>query len=198
MIDRRKGAVRVAAAILALAAHVLLLLALSPRPQAPPTGASPTFSVHLMDLTPPAAPPRRSQPAASEPTPGATAAVTAAALARPATAADAGTDLSADVDLEAAASAAVLAQALRRRSGCAHAEFLDLSPTEREACAARLAAGAANAAYRPPLVDRRRRLELEAAAQERAAYRDYRQASQPPLGIDTTGGGPVMNPLTPP
>ena len=197
MIDRRKGAARVAAAILALAAHVLLLLALAPRPPAPPTGASPTFSVHLMDLTPPAAAPRRSQPAAPGPAGGPTTAVAADVLARPATSADAGMGLSVDVDIEAAASAAVLARALRRRSGCAHAEFLDLSPAEREACAARLAAGAASATYRPPLVDRRRRLELEAAAQERAAYRDYRHASQPPLGIDTTGGGPVMNPLTP-
>jgi len=36
---------------------------------------------------------------------------------------------------------------------------------------------------------------LEQAAARRRADRAYRESTTPPLGTDTTGGGPAMNPL---
>ena len=88
--------------------------------------------------------------------------------------------------------------ALRSRIGCAAPEVWGLTAEERDACLERFAQGAAEALYRPPALDDRKQQAFDAAAARKAAYRAYKESTAPPLGIDTTGGGPVMNPLPDP
>lgn len=88
-----------------------------------------------------------------------------------------------------------LRSALRQTFGCSQPAMARLNEAEREACLARFAAGAETATYRPPLMDADKQRGLERAAARKAADRAYRESVTPPLGIDTTGGGPVMNPL---
>jgi hypothetical protein len=100
-----------------------------------------------------------------------------------------------EADPEAIAQAARLRSALRQTFGCSQPDMSRLNEAEREACLARFAAGAETATYRPPLMDADKRRGLDQAAARKAADRAYREATSPPLGIDTTGGGPGMNPL---
>jgi hypothetical protein len=100
-----------------------------------------------------------------------------------------------EVDPEATAQAARLRSALRQTFGCSQPDMARLNEAEREACLARFAAGAETATYRPPLMDADKRRGLDQAAARKAADRAYRESVAPPLGIDTTGGGPVMSPL---
>ena len=88
--------------------------------------------------------------------------------------------------------------ALRSRVGCASPDAWGLTRDEREACLARLAQGAAEAPYRAPVLEDDKQRAFDAAAARKAAYRAYKESTSPPLGIDTTGGGPVMNPLPEP
>lgn len=101
----------------------------------------------------------------------------------------------AEVDPDEVAQAARLRRALRQTFGCSQPNMSRLNEAEREACLARFADGAETAAYRPPLMDADKQQGLERAATRKAADRAYRDSVTPPLGIDTTGGGPVMNPL---
>jgi hypothetical protein len=101
----------------------------------------------------------------------------------------------ADPDLEAQAQAARLRAALRQTFGCSQPDIARLSETERAACLARFARGAETAPYRPPLMNSDKQDALEQAAARRRADRAYRESTTPPLGTDTTGGGPAMNPL---
>ena len=57
------------------------------------------------------------------------------------------------------------------------------------------ASGAETAPYRPPLLASDKQQALERAGARKAADRAYRESMTPPLGTDTTSGGPVMNPL---
>jgi len=98
-------------------------------------------------------------------------------------------------DIEAQAQAARLRAALRQTFGCSQPDIARLSETERAACLARFASGAETAPYRPPLMASDKQQALERAGARKAADRAYRESTTPPLGIDTTGGGPVMNPL---
>jgi len=100
-----------------------------------------------------------------------------------------------EADPEAIAQAARLRSALRQTFGCSQPDMSRLNEAEREACLARFAAGAETATYRPPLTDADKRRGLDQAAARKAADRAYRDSVTPPLGIDTTGGGPVMSPL---
>jgi hypothetical protein len=93
------------------------------------------------------------------------------------------------------AQAARLRSALRQAFGCSQPDMARLNETEREACLARFAEGADAAPYRPPLMDADKLRGLDQAAARKAADRAYREATTPPLGIDTTGGGPAMNAL---
>ncbi|MDP3489207.1 MAG: hypothetical protein Q8R71_03645 [Phenylobacterium sp.] len=95
----------------------------------------------------------------------------------------------------AAAQAARLRAALQQTFGCSHPDKSRLNEAERAACLARFARGAENAPYRPPLMDGDKQQTLNRAAARKAADRAYRDQTSPPLGISTTGGGPVMNPL---
>ncbi|MBC7168347.1 hypothetical protein [Phenylobacterium sp.] len=97
-----------------------------------------------------------------------------------------------------AAAQARFRSALRSRVGCASPEAWGLTQDEREACLERLAQGAAEAPYRPPVLEEDKQRAFDAAAARKAAYRAYKESTSPPLGIDTTGGGPVMNPLPDP
>lgn len=98
-------------------------------------------------------------------------------------------------DIEAQAQAARLRAALRQTFGCSQPDIARLSETERAACLARFASGAENAPYRPPLMASDKQQGLEREGARKAADRAYRDSTTPPLGIDTTGGGPAMNPL---
>lgn len=98
-------------------------------------------------------------------------------------------------DIEARAQAARLRAALRQTFGCSQPDIARLSETERAACLARFANGAETAPYHPPLIASDKQRALERAAARKRADRDYRESTTPPLGTDTTGGGPVMNPL---
>lgn len=98
-------------------------------------------------------------------------------------------------DIEAQAQASRLRAALRQTFGCSQPDIARLSETERAACLARFASGAETAPYRPPLMAADKQQALERAGARKAADRAYRERTTPPLGTDTTGGGPVMNPL---
>lgn len=91
--------------------------------------------------------------------------------------------------------AARVRAALRQTFGCAQPAMVRLNEAERAACLERFARGTEGAPYRPPLMDGVKRRDLERAGAQRAADRAYRDSVTPPLGIDTTGGGAVMNPL---
>ena len=93
------------------------------------------------------------------------------------------------------AQAARVRAALRQTFGCTQPDMARLSETERADCLERFARGAEGAPYRQPLMDEAERRDLDRAGARKAADRAYRNAVTPPLGIDTTGGGPVMNPL---
>lgn len=98
-------------------------------------------------------------------------------------------------DGEPQAQAARLRAALRQTFGCSQPDIARLNETERAACLARFASGAETAPYRPPLMASDKQQALERAGARKAADRAYRESTTPPLGTNTTGGGPVMNPL---
>ncbi|WP_375268920.1 hypothetical protein [Phenylobacterium sp.] len=119
--------------------------------------------------------------------------------ARPGAAAPATAPVTAAVsEAPDAAAQARFRSALRSRVGCASPEAWGLTQDEREACLERLAQGAAEAPYRPPVLEEDKQRAFDAAAARKGAYRAYKESTSPPLGIDTTGGGPVMNPLPEP
>lgn len=92
---------------------------------------------------------------------------------------------------EAADGAAQLSQALRKGGlGCAQADLVGLSPSEREACQARLAAGAKTAAYLGQGLNAAKQKTLDLAAERKAAYLRYRDAPIPPgLSTSNAAGG---------
>ena len=190
-----RGMRTLAAAALVATLHLVAFLALTRvAPESPVFGEGPIFEVVL---APPLAAlrrrpePRPTAPNRPDPRPS--------ALRRGEvdSAAPAPLPFSAspEADPEAIAQAARLRSALRQTFGCSQPDMSRLNEAEREACLARFAAGAETATYRPPLMDADKRRGLDQAATRKAADRAYRDSVTPPLGIDTTGGGPVMSPL---
>ncbi|HPA39932.1 MAG TPA: hypothetical protein PLV04_14380 [Phenylobacterium sp.] len=92
---------------------------------------------------------------------------------------------------EAVGGAAQLSQALRKGGlGCTQADLVGLSPSEREACQARLAAGAKTAAYLGQGLNAAKQKTLDLAAERKAAYLRYRDAPIPPgLSTSNAAGG---------
>lgn len=190
MAGSKEAATRLAAIGVAVLAHTaIFLLLVGLRPEEAPQTTPPVLNVQIMSWPKKAEPRGRSLSGA----PVRTSLPEQAAEAPVAPVAPLGTEaLRADEPAPPASNAAGLRQALRRRVGCAHAALAQLTAAERDACEAHWAEETEAATYRPPLTDQARRRQLEAAAARKAAYRDYRQATAPPLGIDTTGGGPTM------
>lgn len=181
-----------AAAGLAVVLHVGGLFALAwMAPELPQLSEAPIFEIIL---APPLAS-RRSELAPPPPPPGGGGVRQAPgpppALSRP----PAGAPPPVGPDIEAQAQAARVRAALRQTFGCSQPDIARLSETERAACLARFASGAETAPYHPPLIASDKQRGLERAAARKRADRDYRERTTPPLGTDTTGGGPVMNPL---
>ena len=190
-----RGMRTLVAAALVASLHLVAFLALTRlAPDSPTMADGPIFEVVL---APPLAALRRRQaprsPATNRPEP------------RPSAALRDGDDSVApapfpvrpgpEADAEAIAQAARLRSALRQTFGCSQPEMSRLNEAERMACLERFAAGAETASYRPPLMDADKRRGLNQAAARKATDRAYRESVTPPLGIDTTGGGAVMNPL---
>ncbi len=190
----RRGMRTLAAAGLVAALHLLAFLALSLlAPGAPTFQDSPVFEVML---APPLAALRRRQ----APGPEAPNRIPPRLPPAPQDLADdsarpAQVGPSPGAEAEAMAQAARLRSALRQAFGCSQPDMARLNETEREACLTRFAEGADAAPYRPPLMDADKLRGLDQAAARKAADRAYREATTPPLGIDTTGGGPAMNAL---
>lgn len=195
----RRGARTLVAASLVAALHLLAFLALVRlAPDQPRFAEGPIFEVVL---APPLAALRRrdaqsaaAAPAAPRPLRGpqdedSDSAATAAVPFGPTPEAAPGTAP------DAVAQAGRLRRALRQTFGCSQPDITRLNEAERDACLARFAAGAESAPYRPPLMDGDKQRGLDRAAARKAADRAYRESVSPPLGIDTTSGGPVMNPL---
>lgn len=190
-----RGLRHLAAAALVAVLHLIAFLVLTqmaPRPPALREG--PIFEVVL---TRPLAAPRPREPRRSELAIRRRRALPPAMPAdgRPALATPSPPALPPEPNTLAQAQAARLRSALRQTFGCSQPDISRLNEAEREACLARFAAGAESAPYRPPLMDKDKQQGLEQAGARRRADRAYRESVTPPLGIDTTGGGPVMNPL---
>ncbi|MDP1616611.1 MULTISPECIES: hypothetical protein [Alphaproteobacteria] len=181
-----------AAAALAVVLHLIgLVVLLSLAPDLTPLREAPIFEVVLAPPlatrrpTPPAQPAvARGEASGQAPGPRTSPASPTAIAPPPAV-----------PDVEAQAQAARLRSALRQTFGCSQPDFARLNETERAACLARFANGAEAAPYRPPLTASDKQQTLERAAARKRADRAYRESTTPPLGTDTTGGGPAMNPL---
>jgi len=181
-----------AAAGLAVVLHLVGLIALAwMAPQLPRLNEAPIFEIIL---APPLAS-RRPEPAPSPAPPGAEGARQAPGPPPPISSPSPVGPPPVGPDIEAQAQAARLRAALRQTFGCSQPDIARLSETERAACLARFASGAETAPYHPPLIASDKQRALERAAARKRADRDYRERTTPPLGTDTTGGGPVMNPL---
>ena len=196
-MSRRSTPVRwLAAAMAALVLHGLVALALlSVRPTLPAAPEPRIFEVALVaPVARPSRPLRNRPQTARAPARGPGVLSAPSGERAPLTPSVVSRDVP---DADQAAEARMRA-ALRARVGCASPEAWGLTRNERDACLERLAQGAAEAAYRPPVIADDKQRAFDAAAARKAAYRAYKDSTTPPLGIDTTGGGPVMNPLPDP
>jgi len=184
-----------AASAAVLVLHGLAGLALlSVRPTLPFAPEPRVFEVTL--LAPTAQPQRTPEPRSAPP--AAAADARKVLSAPPGRAAPATPPVTTAPEAPGSESQARMRSALRSRVGCAAPDAWGLTREERDACLERLAEGAAEAPYHPPVLTDEKQQAFDAAAARKAAYRAYKESTSPPLGIDTTGGGPVMNPLPDP